>query len=132
MFKLKKETNYFKNTFQIVILLLLAYMVIRMFADANYFADFEAYCPFGGMLALSSFLVSNTLACSMTEAQIFMGISLIAGVILFAKLFCSFICPIGTFTEWLGKLGDKMKMRYTITGIADKGLRIFKYGAIVL
>ena len=42
MFKFKEETNYFKNTFQIVILLLLAYMVIRMFTDANYFADFES------------------------------------------------------------------------------------------
>jgi polyferredoxin len=132
MFKFKEETNYFKNTFQIVIVLLLAYMVIRLFTDANYIADFEAYCPFGGMLALSSFLVSNTLACSMTEAQIFMGIALIAGVILFAKLFCSYICPIGTFTEWLGKLGDKMKMRYSISGIADRALRIVKYGLLFI
>jgi len=132
MLKLKEDTNYFKNTFQIVILLLLAYMVVRMFTDPNYFADFEAYCPLGGMLALSSFLVSNTLACSMTEAQIFMGIALIAGVILFSKLFCSYVCPIGTFTEWLGKLGDKLKMRYTISGIADRVLRIFKYGLLFL
>jgi len=132
MLKFKEETNYFKNTLQIIIMLLLAYMVIRMFTDANYFADFEAYCPFGGMLALSSFLVSNTLACSMTEAQIFMGLALIAGVILFSKLFCSYICPIGTFTEWLGKLGDKLKMRYTISGIADRLLRVFKYGLLFL
>ena len=132
MFKFKEETNYFKNTFQIVIVLLLAYMVIRLFTDANYIADFEAYCPFGGMMALSSFLVSNTLACSMTEAQIFMGIALIAGVILFSKLFCSHVCPIGTFTEWLGKLGDKIKMRYTISGIADRSLRILKYGLLFI
>ena len=132
MFKFKEETNYFKNTFQILIVLLLVYMVIRLFTDANYIADFEAYCPFGGMMALSSFLVSNTLACSMTEAQIFMGISLIAGVILFSKLFCSHICPIGTFTEWLGKLGDKLKMRYTISGISDRLLRILKYGLLFI
>ena len=132
MFKFNEETNYFKNTFQIVIVLLLAYMVIRLFTDSNYIADFEAYCPFGGMMALSSFLVSNTLACSMTEAQIFMGIALIAGVILFSKLFCSHVCPLGTFTEWLGKLGDKMKMRYTIKGIADRILRILKYGLLFI
>jgi polyferredoxin/copper chaperone CopZ len=132
MFKFKEETNYFKNTFQIIILLLLAYMVIRLFTDANYIADFEAYCPFGGMMALSSFLVSNTLACSMTEAQIFMGIALIAGVILFSKLFCSHVCPLGTFTEWLGKLGDKIKMRFTIKGIADRVLRILKYALLFI
>ena len=123
MLKFKKETNYFKNTFQIFIFLLLGYMVIRIFTDVNYFADFEAYCPFGGMLALSSFMVSNTLACSMTETQIFMGLALIAGVILFSKLFCSHVCPIGTFTEWLGKLGDIFKMRYTISGIIDRVLK---------
>jgi ferredoxin len=89
--------------------------------------DFEAYCPFGGLQALGSYLLSDALSCTMTSAQIVMGVILLIGVILFSKLFCSFICPIGTVSEWLGKLGDKLKIRYTITGIADKGLRSLKY-----
>jgi len=108
-------------------MVILAYMVIRWGIDPNYTPDFEAYCPFGGMQALTSFLVNNSLACSMTENQIFMGILLLVGVLVFSKLFCSFICPIGTFTEWLGKIGEKYKIRFTISGVTDKVMRSLKY-----
>lgn len=89
--------------------------------------DFEAYCPFGGLQALGSYLLSQALSCTMTSAQIVMGILLFIGVLLFSKLFCAFICPIGTVSEWLGNFGDKLKIRFTITGIADKILRSLKY-----
>jgi len=49
------------------------------------------------------------------------------GVFIFSKLFCSYICPVGTISEWLGKLGDKLKIRITIKGITDKILRSLKY-----
>jgi len=119
--------NFYKKGFQWLIVALLGYMTIRMVAEPDYFADFEAYCPVGGMQAFTSFLVNDTLACSMTETQIFMGIILLAGVVLFAKLFCSYICPVGTFTEWLGKIGDHFHLRFTINGVADRGLRALKY-----
>ncbi len=63
----------------------------------------------------------------MTSAQIVMGILMMVGVFLFSKLFCGYICPIGTFSEWLGKMGDKLKIRITIKGIMDKVLRSLKY-----
>jgi polyferredoxin len=89
--------------------------------------DFEAYCPFGGLQALGSYLLNQALSCTMTSAQIIMGVLLFVGVLLFSKLFCSFICPIGTVSEFLGKLGDKLKVRLTIKGIPDKILRSIKY-----
>ncbi len=127
-----KKKNVYRKTLQWSFFLLLLYMVVRLFTDSSYFADFEAYCPFGGMQALVSFLTTNSLACSMTENQIFMGLALLVGVAVAGKLFCGYICPIGTFTEWLGRLGDRFKMRYTITGFADRGLRIFKYGLLFI
>ena len=123
----KKNHNYLRLAFQWSVLLLLVYMVIRLFVDKNYIADFEAYCPFGGLQALSSFFVNNSLACSMTSLQIAMGLALILGVIIFSKLFCAYICPLGTFTEWLGNIGERLKVRYTVKGFADRILRIFKY-----
>jgi len=125
--KKKPLRNLYRMPLQWLIFILLGYMVVRAFVDPNYVADFEAYCPLGGAFALSSLLENNTLACSMTETQIFMGIMLAVGAVLLSKLFCSFICPIGTFTEWLGKIGDKYKVRYTIKGIADRVLRSLKY-----
>jgi polyferredoxin len=81
----------------------------------------------GGLQALSSYLVRGSLACSMTSVQIVMGIMLFVGVILISKLFCAFICPLGTIMEWLGKLGDKLGVRTTVSGIADLVLRVIKY-----
>ncbi len=97
------------------------------YVNKHYTPDFEAYCPFGGIQALGSYLLNNSLACTMTSTQIVMGVLLIIGVLLFSKLFCSFICPIGTLSEWFGSLGDRLKVRFTIKGITDKLLRSLKY-----
>lgn len=122
-----KIKNPLRFSLQGAILILLSYMLIRWGLDETYTPDFEAYCPFGGLQALSSYLVRGSLACSMTSAQIIMGITLLLGVVLFSKLFCAYICPIGTFSEWLGKIGTKLKVRRDITGIYDKALRSLKY-----
>jgi len=123
----KFKTNPYRLFFQFSIIGLLVYMGIRFFIDKNYFPDYEAYCPFGGVQALSSYFVNNSLACSMTSAQIVMGLTLIVLIIIVSKLFCSYVCPIGTLSEWLGRLGERFKMRTTLTGKLDKVLRILKY-----
>lgn len=123
----KQRLNYPRLILQWVTLLLLGYLVARPLVDSSYTPDFEAYCPFGGLQSLSAFLVKNVLACSMTTVQIALGIALAVGAILAGKLFCSYICPIGTFTEWLGRIGERYKIRFTIKGIADKLLRSLKY-----
>jgi polyferredoxin len=125
--KKQSPVNYYRIILQWGILALLTYMVVRPFADKNYAADFEAYCPFGGMQSLASYLSIHSLACSMTTVQVALGIALLLGVILFSKLFCSYICPIGTFTEWMGQLGRKAKMNIVLKGNADRILRLLKY-----
>jgi polyferredoxin len=130
--KLTTKTNPSRLAIQTVILFTIVFILIRSFTDKTYTPDFEAYCPYGGLLAFSSFLVNNSLACSMTSAQIAMGAVLVLGIILFSKLFCSFICPIGTISEWLGKAGEKMRLRFTVTGDADIMLRGIKYALLFL
>jgi polyferredoxin len=126
------KKNYYRLTLQWMVLLGIIYLLVRPRFDKTYTADFEAYCPFGGLQAFSSFLANNSLACSMTTTQIAMGLALILGVFIFSKLFCSYICPIGTFTEWLGRAGKKLKMNFVITGLADRLLRIFKYAVLFI
>lgn len=125
--KTRKIKNPLKFTLQTIIVVLLGYMLVRWGLDKAYTPDFEAYCPFGGLQAYLTYLNSGTLACSMSLQQIAMGIALAVGIIIFSKLFCGYICPLGTFSEWLGKLGDKWKKRREITGITDKVLRSLKY-----
>jgi polyferredoxin len=130
--KFTTRTNPSRLTIQTVILFTIIFLLIRSFTDKSYTSDFEAYCPYGGLLAFSSFMVNNSLACSMTSAQIAMGAALLLGIVLFSKLFCSFICPVGTISEWLGKAGEKVRLRFTVTGSADIMLRGIKYALLFL
>lgn len=122
--------NLYRTPLQLAIIALLAVMLGRWAFQADYLPDFETYCPLGGMQALASFAYSNTLACSMTAMQIAMGIALAAGVLLAGKLFCSMLCPLGTFTEWLGRIGERAGIRITPRGITDRLLRAPKYALL--
>ena len=102
-------------------------MGLRLWIDDAYVADFEAYCPFGGLQALGSYINLNSLSCSMTTMQIMMGVVLLIGAALFSKLFCGYICPLGTVSEWLGKLGDKLRIKIRVTESFDNSLRALKY-----
>lgn len=127
MAKKQSPINFYRITLQLAVFALLIYMLLRSFVDKSYIPDYEAYCPFGGIQSLASYFSVHSLACSMTTVQIALGVAMILAVVLFSKLFCSYICPVGTFTEWMGTLGRKAKIHITLIGNADRILRILKY-----
>ena len=96
-------------------------------------ANPEAYCPFGGLQALATYFQRGSLPCTMNAMQILMGILLAATVILLSKLFCAYLCPVGTVEDLLMKgrkaLGFK-GIDIRNGSIADKALRILKYGLL--
>ncbi len=122
-----KKQNWYKLAYQFAIIGILLFMGIHLLLDKAYTPDFEAYCPFGGLQALGSYLTMDSLSCSMTSTQIMMGVALFIGIVLFSRLFCGYICPLGTIGEWIGKLGERMKIRITLKGFVDLALRLLKY-----
>jgi ferredoxin len=122
--------NIIRLFFQFLFLGLIGYVAVRPLFDPSYVADFESYCPFGGISSLGSKLNQGTMSCNMSEVQVILGVGLLIGAVIFGKLFCSYVCPIGTFTEWIGKLGDKLKVRINIRGFIDRPLRLLKYGLL--
>jgi NAD-dependent dihydropyrimidine dehydrogenase PreA subunit len=122
-----KKNNLYKLIYQFAVFTALAYMGVRLWLDKVYSPDFEAYCPFGGLQAAGSYLTRGSLSCSMTSMQIMMGVMLFVGAFLFSKLFCGYICPLGTLSEWLGKLGDKLRIKISVPDFADSTLRSLKY-----
>jgi polyferredoxin len=120
--------NRLKQAIQLTILGVILILLLIPIFNKDYLTDFEAYCPFGGILALGSKSWMGSLSCQMSETQIFMGLALIVGVIFFGKLFCSYICPIGTVIEWLQKGAKKLGFTpVTLRGWLDLALRPLKY-----
>ena len=96
-------------------------------------ADPETYCPMGGLQALATYLAQGSLPCSMSSVQVMMGIALVAAVVLFSKLFCAYICPVGTVQDLLGKARKAMRVKEVKVrngSTLDKVLRIVKYALV--
>jgi len=127
MANISRKLNIIKLLYQLAVFAALLYMGLKLWVDDVYVADFEAYCPFGGLQALGSYINLKSLSCSMTTIQIIMGVMLLIGAALFSKLFCGYICPLGTVSEWLGKLGDKFRINIRVTESLDNSLRALKY-----
>ena len=128
---MKRNANYLKSLLQWGALLSIVFVIIgSLIFDRK--VDVEAYCPFGGLQALGSFWVNHSLACSMSMIQIMMGVALAAGVVLFSKLFCGYLCPMGTVSEWLGRQGRRWNVQREpkARGWADRLLRGVKYLAL--
>ena len=95
--------------------------------------DPETYCPMGGLQALATYLANNSLPCSMSSLQVMMGIALVAAVVLFSKLFCGYICPLGTVQDLLGKARNAIHIKSIKVrngSAADKMFRIVKYALV--
>ena len=119
--------NKIRIYIQFIFFGLIGYVIIRPIFDKAYLADFEKYCPFGGIASSFSKLNQDTMSCNMSETQLLLGLGLLLGAVFVGKLFCSYVCPIGTFTEWIGRLGDKLKIRREMPVKLDRYMRVLKY-----
>lgn len=107
-------------------------LAVKLMPDSNP-ADPETYCPVGGLEALTTYAVRGSLPCSMSSLQILMGLGLAAAIVLFSKLFCAFVCPVGTVEDLLTKLRKALgikELNIENGCIADRILRAFKYGML--
>lgn len=125
-----RKVNIYRLPFQLAILGVLVFTLFIIFFNPTANPEVEAFCPFGGLQATLGYLVTDSLACSMTTRQISLGAMMLFGVILAGKLFCSHICPIGTLSGWVGKFGKMKKLNRIPPSWLDKGLRVIKYALL--
>jgi len=121
-----RKFNY-KAVLQIAVLLfIVSFVIINALKLKD--VDFEAYCPFGGILSIGSKLNLGTLSCSISEVQLFIGAAILVGIILIGKLFCGYLCPIGALID----LGSKIKYRVDVKvgQWLDRLLRVGKYALL--
>jgi len=97
-------------------------------------SSLHSICPFGGIEAIMALVFSNVMISKIHESSfVLTGIILILGI-LFGPVVCSYICPLGTIQEWIGKIGKKIfkkKYNHMIPVRLDKILRYLRYFVLI-
>jgi polyferredoxin len=87
----------------------------------------EAWLPIAALMNLKTWLVTRQVPAT-HAAGMFMLIAFLAISFLYRKAFCSWICPVGTISEWLWQTGRMLfKRTFTPPRWLDVPLRGLKY-----
>lgn len=91
-----------RTVFQSALLLLILITGFR-YAMGWSRTSIETYCPFGGLETAMSLFTHKQFACATGERNLALFVGLIVLTFLSRRVFCSWICPVGTLSEWLTK-----------------------------
>ncbi len=87
----------------------------------------EGWLPIAGLMNLKYWMASGHLP-GVHPAAMFLLITFLAIAFLFRKAFCSWLCPIGTLSEYLWRAGRLLFRRnFTLPNWLDLPLRSLKY-----
>ncbi len=94
----------------------------------------HAICPFGGVVTLWNLIKDGVLIRKIHESAVVLASLSVILAVLFGPVICSWVCPFGTFQEWIGKLGKRLfPKRYNtfVPKHIDRYLRFLRYGILV-
>jgi len=90
-------------------------------------AGVEGWLPIAGLMNLKYWLLSGQIP-RVHPAAMFLLLTFLAMSFLFRKAFCSWLCPVGTFSEYLWRAGKKLfKRNFFLPRWLDLPLRGLKY-----
>jgi len=90
-------------------------------------AGVEGWLPIAGLMNLRYFVLSHHVP-ALHPAGMFLLITFLAISFLFRKAFCSWLCPVGTISEYLWRSGQKLfGHNFYLPRWLDIGLRSLKY-----
>jgi polyferredoxin len=90
-------------------------------------AGVEGWLPIAGLMNLKYFLVTHKVPAIHPAAMVLLVVFLLSSLLL-KKAFCSWLCPVGTLSEYLWRLGQKIFDRsLTLPRWLDIPLRSLKY-----
>ncbi len=87
----------------------------------------EGFLPIGALMGWKSFLITGTWDPVHPAAMVILGVASLLSWVL-CKSFCGWICPVGTLSEWVWKLGGRfMGQNFRLPIWVDYPLRSIKY-----
>lgn len=90
-------------------------------------AGVEGWLPIAGLMNLKYWLATSRVP-STHPAALFLLLSFLAIAFLFRKAFCSWLCPVGTLSEYLWRIGQRIFGRTVrIPRFIDVPIRALKY-----
>lgn len=135
----RDHSQLYRRSFQGAFLLLnlvlgaTFYFWVRQFEDGRFTgslgrpAGVEGWLPIAGLMNLKFWLLSGQIP-SVHPAAMFLLLTFLAMAFLFRKAFCSWLCPIGTISEYLWRAGHKLFGRnFHLPRWLDLPLRGLKY-----
>lgn len=90
-------------------------------------AAIEAFLPISGLFGTAAWLKGGGID-PVHPAAVVIFLTVIIISFLLRRAFCSWICPVGTISEWFWKLGfNRLQRNWLPPRWLDSGLRIIKY-----
>lgn len=93
----------------------------------------DALCPLGGMESLYSFLTSGVWLRRVAPSALILLVIVAVATILFGRVFCGWICPLGTIGEWTAKISRRLGIKpRELPESVDRPLRFLKYAILAV
>jgi polyferredoxin len=136
---LPDNSQRIRLTVQIAFILLNIFLGIKFLKFVHFFenggigqlptrpAGVEGYLPIAGLMNLKAAILTGEIP-KIHPAGMFLIVAFLTISFIFRKTFCSWLCPVGTVSEYLWKLGLKIfKRNLNVPRWLDIGLRGLKY-----
>lgn len=141
--RVRDHSQLFRHAVQVGFVLLNLWIGIQFYLWTRYFetggrtmyvdrpAGVEGWLPIAGMMNFKYFLVTRKLPQIHPAAMFLFGVFLLSSLLL-KKAFCSWLCPIGTLSEMLWKMGRAfLGGNVKLPSWLDMPLRSLKYVLLV-
>jgi polyferredoxin len=134
-----EHSQTFRRAFQLSFLLLNIWIGVQFYLFVRYYetggqsgwpnrpAGVEGWLPIASLMNLKVLLMTGAIP-RVHPAGTFLLIAFVAASLIFRKSFCGWLCPVGTVSEYLWRIGRKVFGRnYRLPKMADIPLRSLKY-----
>jgi polyferredoxin len=137
--RLREDSQFLRSTIQFAFLLLCVWIGIEFYLFVQWGTSngasaypgrppgVEGFLPISALISLKYWLQTGIIN-QIHPASVFILLAIIAVSVVVKKAFCSWLCPIGTLSESLWLLGQKLFGRnLAVAGWVDYPLRALKY-----